>query len=315
MNDPAIPLALALAGGNALGAFQGGALSELARQGLRATTVAGCSIGAVNAVLYLSPKNGDPEATLRTFWDEAAQNVYAPWRRQEEYGAAILSLVMGRPTLWRSRIGPAGAPFVPTASLLDTAPFAETLSRLVDFDALAGRGRLFVGAVRLDPDTSLYFDSAETALKPQHILASAALPVLYPPVQIGDHWYVDGGLSSNLPVEPLLSGEGPLDCIALDLFAGEGAPPRSLDAALDRLQTTTFALQAARSLDAVPKARRPIRVIYAPYRPPNRESALKSLDFSRRSLRERWRAGEEAMARALEQLRRPAAARPGVERL
>jgi NTE family protein len=37
------------------------------------------------------------------------------------------------------------------------------------------------------------------------IVASCSVPIVFPPVYINDIPYVDGGLSSNLPIEPLLS--------------------------------------------------------------------------------------------------------------
>ena len=36
------------------------------------------------------------------------------------------------------------------------------------------------------------------------ILAASSVPLLFPPVEIGGMQYVDGGLSGNLPIEPLL---------------------------------------------------------------------------------------------------------------
>src|SRR5262249_5838272 len=39
---------------------------------------------------------------------------------------------------------------------------------------------------------------------PQHVLASAALPILFPPVKVGDELYMDGGLRQNTPVAPAL---------------------------------------------------------------------------------------------------------------
>ncbi|MCL6524026.1 MAG: patatin-like phospholipase family protein [Thermoflavifilum sp.] len=36
------------------------------------------------------------------------------------------------------------------------------------------------------------------------VLAASAIPIIFPPVYINDKPYVDGGLSSNLPVEPFL---------------------------------------------------------------------------------------------------------------
>lgn len=39
------------------------------------------------------------------------------------------------------------------------------------------------------------------------LLATSALPVIYPPVEIKESYYVDGGLSDNLPINPLYQRE------------------------------------------------------------------------------------------------------------
>ena len=36
-----------------------------------------------------------------------------------------------------------------------------------------------------------------------HVIASASIPMVFKPVQINGHLYVDGGVINNLPVEPL----------------------------------------------------------------------------------------------------------------
>ena len=39
---------------------------------------------------------------------------------------------------------------------------------------------------------------------PPHALASAAIPILFPPVRIGGDLYVDGGVRQNTPIAPAL---------------------------------------------------------------------------------------------------------------
>lgn len=297
-------LALALAGGNALGAFQAGALSALHRRGRRPSLIAGVSIGSVNAVLYAAPRNGDPEATLRMFWHEIAQDLFTATRGQQEILAALSALLYGRPTLSRGFLTSFPSLFTGRNALQDPAPLAATLARLVDFDALSrGSIRCILGATALEPDEPHAFDSSRDVLRPEHVLASAALPVLMPPVKIGDRTYVDGGVSINLPLPWLSETAGPpLDCLSMDLFSLGGRVPRSLDAAVERLQNQMFAFQSEQILRGVAASKRPMRVIHTSYRPAERESSAKTLDFSRRSVEKRWAAGEEAMARILERL-------------
>ena len=42
------------------------------------------------------------------------------------------------------------------------------------------------------------------AITPQHVRASAAIPFLFPAVQLGERYYVDGGLRMNTPLSPAL---------------------------------------------------------------------------------------------------------------
>ena len=292
-------LAVALAGGNALGAFHAGALCALHRAGIEIPLAAGVSIGSVNAVLFLAPRNGDPQATLRTFWETAAQDLLTITRKQEEHLASLSSLVFGRPTLSRSHMAALAVPLMNQNALQNSAPLGETLDRLVDFSRLSdGSKRLFIGATALDPDENHYFDSQEVQLTSQHVLASCAMPVLFPPVEIGGRFYVDGGVSANLPIEPVLDADGgPEECLALDLFTSGGPPPNSLGAAADRLQSMLFSFQS--QLILAKAGDRAKRVRYIAYRSPSPESAGKTLDFSRTSIRMRWDAGEAAVAEIL----------------
>ncbi len=44
----------------------------------------------------------------------------------------------------------------------------------------------------------------KSVIGPRHVLASAALPVLFPVVRIGDDYYTDGGLRQNMPMSPAI---------------------------------------------------------------------------------------------------------------
>jgi predicted acylesterase/phospholipase RssA len=67
--------------------------------------------------------------------------------------------------------------------------------------------------VEADNELALYnshvVDYVPTALADEHIRASAAIPVLFPPVRIetpaeARGWYVDGGTRLNTPIKPAL---------------------------------------------------------------------------------------------------------------
>jgi NTE family protein len=49
-----------------------------------------------------------------------------------------------------------------------------------------------------------HFVVERTAIGPRHVLASAAIPMLFPPVRVGRSLYVDGGLRLSVPISPAL---------------------------------------------------------------------------------------------------------------
>jgi NTE family protein len=88
-------------------------------------------------------------------------------------------------------------------SYYSTTALKTTLERLVDFDRInAGKEmRLSVGAVDVETGGFAYFDSREMTIGPEHVMASGALPPGFPPIEIGDKAYWDGGLVSNTPLQ------------------------------------------------------------------------------------------------------------------
>lgn len=43
-----------------------------------------------------------------------------------------------------------------------------------------------------------------SAIRPEYVLASAAIPLLFPPVEIDGRWYCDGGIRLNTPLSPAI---------------------------------------------------------------------------------------------------------------
>jgi len=77
-----------------------------------------------------------------------------------------------------------------------TNPLKSTLERLVDFDRINNpkEMRFSVGAVNVRTGRFAYFDSEEITIRPEHVMASGALPPGFPPVEIDGGHYWDGGL-------------------------------------------------------------------------------------------------------------------------
>ena len=69
--------------------------------------------------------------------------------------------------------------------IYDTSSLRTTLEALVDFDRINAREtRLSLGAVNIGLGNFVDFDNTECNITPDHVMASAALPPGFPPIEI-----------------------------------------------------------------------------------------------------------------------------------
>jgi len=265
------------------------------------------------------------------------------WRQAHNQASVLETLVFGRPGIFRPRLSPgpwAGAGDV--SALYDLAPLCAQITELIDFDRLNRGGvRLSLCTTDVVSGERVVFDTGrDTQVRPEHILASCALLPLFAPVEIDGRLLGDGGLASNAPLDLVLDDpafDGSL-CFVIDLFAPEGSRPHTLGASLSRATDLMFGNQTCRLWEAQEREQR-LRAVISRLRealPPElrdrpdiaamlaegrlRQTEMhhlsyrasldeagpaKVFDFSRATLADRWRAGEEAM-RAVSQTRGPA---------
>ena len=201
-------IGLVLQGGGALGSYQAGVYEALSTSEYLPDWIAGISIGAVNAAIIAGNAPEKRVERLREFW----QGITAPsalWPLSSgmitnEYRrtSSLSALMFGQPGFF--------APRVPThwlfggkvTSYYDTKDLKSTLERLVDFDRINARETRFsVAAVNVRTGNFAYFDNAEMSIRPEHVMASGALPPGFPAVEIDGEHYWDGGLVSNTPLQ------------------------------------------------------------------------------------------------------------------
>lgn len=256
------PIALVLAGGNALGAYQAGACEVLHRQGVLPDWVVGSSVGAVNAAIIAGNRPQDRIAKLRQFWEAARQIDYwftppaGLWRQFANSMSAVRSLLFGRPSLYQHRLPGVlsmllGMPG--DVALYDQSPLEATLRAVIDFARLnSGEVRLTVAALDMETGEEVYFDTTRDRIEPVHLRASSAFVPVFSPVEIDGRCLCDIGGSSNLPLDPVLGAWPGRDllCFAIDLFDLRGERPHSLDAAMARAQDLMFAGQSRRAIAA-----------------------------------------------------------------
>ena len=262
-------MALVLAGGIALGAFEAGAYAALDEAGRTPALawLAGNSIGTVTAAIIAGNPPDQRVARLRQFWRTAATDPApvasfwfdpprdGPWRQAYNQASALETLMLGRSGLFRPRLhlGPrAGVNDV--SALYDLAPLRATIASLVDFDLL-NRGGLRVSIAAMDVVTGdpVMFDTGQGCIiGPEHVVASCALLPLFAPVEVDGRLLGDGGLSSNAPLDIVLSDPAAqgLRCFVVDLFAQEGSRLHTLAASASRAGDLAFGNQSRRLLKA-----------------------------------------------------------------
>src|SRR5258705_1291819 len=352
-------IALLLQGGGALGAYQAGVYEALAEADLHPDWIAGISIGAINGALIAG---NAPEAgvdKLRAFWERVTAKPYCDWserlfpaksdaaRQWLNQISANLALVSGASGFFRPRFPapwllPPGP--IEATSAYDTSDLKATLEQLVDFDRInAGRMRLSIGAVNVGSGNFVYFDTATHTIGPEHIMASAALPPGFPPVEIEGEHYWDGGLVSNTPLQWVVDSHPHLDTVAfqVDVWNARGELPRSMAEVATRQKEIQYSSRTRAGTDNfkyVQRLRRAMtdlfeklpedlqngpeaqllrpagdhkvyNIVHLIYRAKNYEGHSKDYEFSRTSMQEHWTAGYHDAVRTLrhpEVLERPA---------
>jgi NTE family protein len=343
-------VALLLQGGGALGAYQAGVYEGLLEHGIEPTWIAGISIGAINSAIIAGNPVEERVAKLRAFWDlvsDASDGGVSAWWthlfrgdsargwiNRLAAGGIIASGVRGffSPRFPPPYLQPNGT--AAATSWYDTQALKATLERLVDFDRINARSTRFsIGAVNVRTGNFAYFDNETDVIRPEHVMASGALPPAFPAVEIEGQSYWDGGMVSNTPLDWVLSARSDLDTLVLqvDLWSARGEMPRDLSEVAVRMKEIQYSsrtraatdefrkLQKLRAtfnelfeqlpdeLKATPQAKllaeaadpSVYNIVQLVYRSPTYEGQSKDYEFSRRTMEEHWRAGHRDAVKTL----------------
>ena len=304
--------------------------------GLEPDRVAGVSIGGINSAIIAGNHPEHRLQRLREFWETITARrmwLYTPDgddpRKARNLWSSITTMLFGQPGFftphmpnpWFSLRGAKTA-----TSFYDNAPLRETLLRLVDFDLLNRRiTRYACGVVNVLNGNFAYFDSRETEILPEHVMASGALPPALPMVCIGTDYYWDGGLVSNTPLQHIVETTERDNVLVfqVDLFSARGTLPRDMYDVLARQKDIQYSsrtrlvtdyfkrrrgqdLMLRRVLNKVPEdmldeeeseAKRrlasmpDVTILHLIYQQTAYESQAKDYEFSGSSMREHWDAG------------------------
>lgn len=212
-----------LSGGGARAAYQVGVLKALAEltpdsEPHPFKIICGTSAGAVNALVL---------ATHPGTFKEAVARLYDLWMGltvDQIYRSNWSSLLGNIFTISRSLFNHGIARRRPLA-LLDNLPLRELVTQVVPFGNIQrniDEGRLravSVSAMSYNQGESVsFFQGCEdlkewrrfrrcgerTQLTVEHLMASAAIPTLFPSVKIGDEYFGDGAVRQLAPISPAL---------------------------------------------------------------------------------------------------------------
>lgn len=218
-------LALILSGGGARGAYQSGVINAIAeisaklgvRQPFKIFT--GASAGAINSSFLAARANDFLTAS------EKLSQLWSELKTDQVFLSDPLSL--GKIGLKWMRDLPLGGLTGQSAgpSLLNTEPLRTLILENIDFGQIQNfidkKALSALAITAVDYHTSMASTfvqgdashqmwvrsrrfSEKVSINPDHVMASAAIPLLFPPIKVGDRFYGDGCIRNQAPMSPAL---------------------------------------------------------------------------------------------------------------
>ncbi len=294
---------LLLSGGGARSAYQVGTLKALAELLPQPTCpfpiIVGTSAGAVAASVVAAGAHRWPEAV------RDLTRVWANFQVEQVFrsDSAAMLRAGGR---WLVSALSGGRAMSAPKSLFDNSPLHELLTHHVDWEAVRGNvaaGHLHAVALCATAygggRSNTFFDGApeikewtraprcgrRTSLTLQHLMASSAIPFLFPAVPIDNEYFGDGAMRQSAPLSPgihlgadrlLILGVRPVGSAGVGGLVGRDAAP-SAGQLFGFMLDTLFSDQ----LDAdVEQLRRLNRVVENALRPPQNLRVIEALMVS-----------------------------------
>ncbi|HRP22962.1 MAG TPA: patatin-like phospholipase family protein [Thauera sp.] len=215
--------ALVLTGGGARAAYQVGVLSAIrelrgARAGNPFPILCGTSAGAINAAAL---------ASHVVDFNRAVKHIERIWRNLhvDQVYRVDAPALLGSGLHWGSALFGGWLLRQTPRSLLDNAPLRVLLERVLDFHAIdqsIKRGELyalsvtasgyssgeslafFQGSLDIHPWRREQRMGVRTQLQLEHLMASSALPFVFPAVKIHREYFGDGSMRQLAPVSPAI---------------------------------------------------------------------------------------------------------------
>jgi NTE family protein len=227
VGDTPRSVGIVLSGGGMRGAYEAGVVAGIVEVlGCAADdpalfrVLSGTSVGAINAAYLAANAHRGDHAIGRLI------DVWTSLRLEEHAKIRVLALVRG-PKRLRRTIKKLTEPDSSGNSLLDPRALEEVVRRSIDWEQMHDNIRqghaaaLLVAALHVASGRTTIFaemapestfnqslDDRRTAsfesIEAEHVLASAAIPLLFPTRRVRDRYYCDGGLRFNTPIAPAI---------------------------------------------------------------------------------------------------------------
>jgi NTE family protein len=168
-----------LSGGANLGSVHVGMVKALIEADIKPDVVVGTSIGAVNAAYLAADPSLDQVERLQEMWCSVRARDIFPFNPLANCRALFREGALCSAHRWRR--------FVERR-----APYRNIEEAAVP---------LRITATDYDEGRSVVFDSGPVV---DAVMASTALPGIFPPYRIGDRWFLDGAISDQLPLKVAL---------------------------------------------------------------------------------------------------------------
>ncbi|MBS0325482.1 MAG: patatin-like phospholipase family protein [Proteobacteria bacterium] len=214
--------AVVLSGGGSLGAVQVGMLHVLSRTAFAPDLVIGASVGALNGAFFADDPTADGVDRLAELWRGLRREDVFPLT----LAAGIKALLLGRDHLVDSHALRA----IARRSLrMQRIEEARVPLHIVATDVLSG------------DEVLLSSGDVETAL-----MASTAIPVVFPQVELAGRYLVDGGVGNNTPIASAIAcGAERIVVLPTGVSCAMREPPRNMAA----LALHVLSLQNMRQID------------------------------------------------------------------
>ncbi|MCS7214221.1 MAG: patatin-like phospholipase family protein [Candidatus Calescibacterium sp.] len=207
--------AIVLSGGGSRGAYEVGVLKYLYTDFVRETGIVphfdilcGTSVGAIH-IAFLS-------SFLRSIHN-SIKILESVWSNLEGEKIFQINVKNFLEVFLRPSVG---------KSLLDTSPLNMIISKGISWNSIreniihkyikavcvfatqisTGKTVAFIDSAEIVPEWKKdpFMNFVQSAIRPEYVLASAAIPILFPPVKIDERWYCDGGIRLNTPLSPAI---------------------------------------------------------------------------------------------------------------